>query len=320
MEPLSIGLLADYPDFRPRSPWVTGDLQTVRNAFRGPGPRLAVDEYITVDIGPAGNLQVGLTGTLDKKDMGVLLVHGMGGCEDSAYMHFMGRGLADAGYLVARTNLRATGPSRASSKGPYHAGLYQDVAAILAALAGRCDRWCVIGFSLGGHMALRLACQTPVSDHLAGIMSVCAPLDLVNTADRIMEKRNAVYHRQIVRTMRAYAADWMDNSVLSNVKTVRQFDSAVVATAFGFDDSDHYYRSESVKPHLDKLAVPALVLHAADDPWIPVSDYRREWRSAAPLDVVIADGGGHVGFHQAGSRQPYYVDLGRRFVKALDAA
>lgn len=320
MQHLSRGLLGAVPPFQPRAPWWTGDLQTLRNALLPVQHSPALDRVELIDIGPAGHLRLSVTEGSDPAKPGVLLIHGLGGCEDSAYLKFTGQVLARAGHCVARLNLRAAGPGLATSRGPYHAGLTEDLRAALRHLKAHAPRWVLMGFSLGGHMSLKLAAEPNVPDALAAVIAVSAPLDLANTADRVMAARNIVYHKRIVATMRRYAAAWLpadEQDRLKRIKTVRDFDTEIVASAFGFHDADDYYAQMSVKPHLDALSVPALILHAVDDPWIPFQDYHRPWGAQAPLDVLLTRRGGHVGFHGRASQDPYYARLAETFLARI---
>lgn len=326
MKRLARSLMGDLPPFRPAPPWLTGDLQTVRNSLR-PNPQpLPPDRTLTVSVGEAGAVRVSLNwppANSGRQALGVLLIHGITGCEDSAYILATARALVADGLVVARVNVRGSGPGLAVGTGPYHAGLTQDLRAVLAALAPVQDRWLTIGFSLGGHMALKLASEPERPESLAAVMSVCAPLDLAATADRMMAPRNALYHRKLVSAMKDQARTWLSaqrHDLLRTIRTVRDFDTAVVCPAFGFRDADDYYRRMSVAPGLSALSCPTFLVHAADDPWIPATGYRRDWQAPGPLDVLLVPGGGHVGFHDRSLAEPWYVLAARHYLDALQTA
>lgn len=319
-EPACTPPAAWLPPFREQAPWLGGDLQTLRNRLRRapPAPALAQRLRLPLSNG-AGALSAALSrpAAVPERDPVVLLVHGLGGCEDSAYMLIAARALLNEGYTVIRLNLRGAGPSARFSKAPYHAGLAGDLRDVLRCLdtilPGRPIM--AAGFSLGGHMLLRLACEDGRSVPLAGLMTVSAPLDLAAAQRCIARPRNRLYERYIVATMARDIGDCRDFP-----RRLREVDARVVAPAHGFAGAADYYRRASVLPHLAALACPALILHADNDPWIPSDAYRNAaWPPETPLTVALPRGGGHVGFHAAGLSAPWYVAALLAFIHRLGA-
>lgn len=323
------GWLEHLPAFTPRAPWFGGDLQTVRNRVIRVPRLVGPSKRATVPLRSreAGSLVLALNSPENGSGKGplVLLVHGLGGCEDSAYMRFAAQGLLDAGYDSIRLNLRGAGPSAKTSRGPYHAGLTDDLRDVLL--------WCgrefrgrpviAIGFSLGGHMLLRLAGEGGELDPLCGVMTVCAPVDLFAVQERIAAKRNRVYHAALVRWMKRDARTWLaPDSPLSRqlptLGSIRAFDSAIVAPAHGFSSVESYYHDASMQRVSDRITVPVLAIHSSDDPWIPLEGYRQtRWPDRAPVAVVVTCGGGHVGFHGKGAVLPWYVPAARHFIQSV---
>jgi len=310
--------LAGLPRFRPRFPWLTGDLQTLRNTVvhRGgsrpppiagpPGERLSFEM-------PDGSGDI-LVATLNHPGHPrsgrplVVLVHGLTGCEDSAYVRATASVLLAAGYPVLRLNLRGAGPSRGLCKHQYHAGRTEDLAAVLDRLwAGATpDGMAAIGFSLGGNMLLKLLGERGRRVPLRAAVSVSAPIDLKACQIRMMAPRNVVYHRYVLRRMVAEAtggaAAWtmQEKERARRIRSVYGFDDAFVAPKNGFGTADRYYARCSARQFLDAIEVPTLVVHARDDPWIPSGAYLSyRWERNARLVPLLPRGGGHVGFHAA---------------------
>lgn len=307
------------PAFASRFPWLTGDLQTLRNSlFRSAPIDSEAREIFEIPLSDrsAGRLRA----VFDHPAGGarrqiVLLVHGLGGCEDSVYLRLTAAALLADGHPVMRLNLRGAGPGAHTSRGPYHAGLSADLRDVLADLAARYSGRPVIavGFSLGGHMLLRLAAEGDVPGTLAGIVTICAPLDLAATQKRVAALRNRIYERYIVHCMirdaRASARlSETQAAALGTIRQVREFDRVVVAPAHGFAGVNEYYARAQAFPLLGGIALPALVLHARDDPWVPEESYRRApWPADGSVHVCLTEGGGHVGFHSRGRDWPWYV-------------
>ncbi|MBL8654484.1 MAG: hypothetical protein JNJ97_09795, partial [Alphaproteobacteria bacterium] len=79
-------------------------------------------------------------------------------------------------------------------------------------------------------------------------------------------------------------------------------------------DAADYYARCSAAGFLDAIAVPTLIVHALDDPWIPPDAYMaRDWTRNPRVTPMLASGGGHVGFHEAGHDLPLHDRAAVRF-------
>ena len=84
---------------------------------------------------------------------------------------------------------------------------------------------------------------------------------------------------------------------LPHVRTVRQFDEDFTAPHFAFDGADDYYFRASAMRVVDRIRVPALVITAEDDPFVPVEIFRDPRLLANPhIKLIVTRHGGHCGF------------------------
>ncbi len=68
--------------------------------------------------------------------------------------------------------------------------------------------------------------------------------------------------------------------------------------------------------YLDDVRVPTLVIHAADDPWIPFGPYASyKWSRNDHLVPALLPEGGHVGFHTANGATWHDSCLGAFFAE-----
>jgi predicted alpha/beta-fold hydrolase len=88
---------------------------------------------------------------------------------------------------------------------------------------------------------------------------------------------------------------------LKKIKTVREFDETYTAPYFGFRDAEDYYHRASAMRVIDRVSIPALVITAADDPFVPSQPFHDpKVTGNTHIDLRLCTHGGHCGF--VGSR------------------
>lgn len=84
---------------------------------------------------------------------------------------------------------------------------------------------------------------------------------------------------------------------LSRVRTVRQFDAVYTAPHFGFGTAEQYYHSAAAMRVIDRIQIPALIITAADDPFVPLDAFRDPALTGNPhISLIVTEHGGHCGF------------------------
>ncbi len=58
------------------------------------------------------------------------------------------------------------------------------------------------------------------------------------------------------------------------MRSIWEFDEFFTAPRNGFAGADDYYARNAARNFLGAIAVPTLVIHALDDPWVPSEPYR----------------------------------------------
>jgi uncharacterized protein len=325
----SLADLAIAP-FAPRAPWWGGDLQTMSNYLRR---RPALDAYaherLVLPLGDGSGDR--LSAVLNRPAAAgegrklVVLIHGLGGDENSPYIRRSAANLLGLGYAVLRLNLRGAGPSRALSRFQYHAGRTEDFALALEALppALKAQGIAAVGYSLGGNMLLKFLGERGGASPLRAAVSVSAPIDLEATSRRLLRWRNFAYQSYLMRNIRDEAVAPISDLTAAERRAVRRarsiwaFDEAFSAPRNGFADAHDYYERNSARHFLGGIAVPTLVIHALDDPWVPASAYvAHDWQGNRHLVPLIATGGGHVGFQGSDRRVPWSDLAIARFLEA----
>jgi hypothetical protein len=232
----------------------------------------------------------------------LVIIHGLGGCTESHTAVRTACAAAAAGLASLRVNLR--GSDRLGDDF-YHAALTSDLHAALAApeLAGY-ERLYLFGWSLGGHLALRLATET-ADPRLAAVAAVCAPLDLAASVDSIDRPALWAYRRSVLGGLKEiYAAGAarrpgaLPLRQAAAIRRLREWDDRIVAPRHGFAGAADYYARASVGPLLGRLRLPALFVAAEHDPMVPAATLRPALKRLSPgrLRACWLQEGGHCGF------------------------
>jgi predicted alpha/beta-fold hydrolase len=212
------------------------------------------------------------------------------------------------GMNVVRLNQRNCGDTEHLSAGLFHSGLTADAAHVVAELieVDGLNAIAVAGYSLGGNLALKLAAEygdTPPRE-LVAVAAVSPIIEIGECVAALEQPGNALYQwnfvKDLKRRMRRKNRFWpgrFDMTRLKQVRTVREFDAAYTAPYFGFASAEDYYHRASAMRIIERIRVPALVITAADDPFVPSNPFRDPRITGNPcLSVAICEHGGHCGF------------------------
>ena len=251
----------------------------------------------------------------------VVLVHGLEGSSESRYMRGIAAKAFHAGFNVIRLNQRTCGGTEHLSPTLYNSGLSSDYRAIVKELIHHdgLDRVWLVGYSMGGNLVLKAAGELGQTElALAGVAAVCPNINPTICAHALEEPRNWIYHRHFVTRLKArlrrkaslFPGKW-DLSMLGHITTISEFDDCYTARDGGYRDGADYYDRAGSRHVLDRIAVPALIITAQDDPFIPYTMFTDAKIQENPqITMVAPQYGGHCGFYQ-GRRQeedPYWAE------------
>lgn len=300
----------DIPEFCPRFPWWGGDLQTLRNTIHYTEPDFAPypATRLTFDL-PDGDRMLALLNrpASPTDNPAVMLIHGLTGCEDSRNIKRSAAFYLAHGFPVIRLNLRGAGPSAQTCRHHYHAGRSDDLGLVIDLLPPHIKSagLFLVGTSLGGNILLKFLAERGSDASILAAGAVSPPIDLKSAQQRIMAPRNALYHWHLLRHMKAGLTPREDGVDLNAIRTVYDFDDLVIAPVNGFAGADDYYRRCSAAVLLDDIAIPTLIVHPRNDPWIPTGPLTSAQRSPM-VNVILPASGGHIGFHGTGEDWPWH--------------
>jgi predicted alpha/beta-fold hydrolase len=242
---------------------------------------------------------------LGKARAQIVFLHGLEGSADAGYIASFAQAALLRGFGVHRMNLRTCGGTEELCETMYHSGLTSDTRFVLERLQDRGpDLRFLVGFSLGGNVALKLAGELGNTDLLAGVCAISTPIDLAACV-RAMDKRpNLLYARRFLDRLRGrvrkkskLAPNLYSAKGLKEVRTIWEFDDCFTAPLFGFGSAANYYATQSAIRYLDAIRIPTLTITAKDDPLVPFEIYSHPAFSSNPyITLAATDHGGHLGF------------------------
>jgi len=238
----------------------------------------------------------------------LIVVHGLEGSTESQYMTGVARDGLAAGMNVVLMNQRNCGDMDHCAPTLYNSSLSSDVAAVARNLIekDRITRFALAGFSMGGNLVLKCAGEWGSNGpaEFRGVAAVCPAMDLAVSADALHEPANRIYEWyflwQLFRRMRAKAKFFpndFDVKRLRGVSSLRLFDDRITAYYCGFSGADDYYARAAASNVVDRIAVPGLIIHAANDPFIRVQpDTMKKIAGNPNLSYIETADGGHCAF------------------------
>ena len=238
----------------------------------------------------------------------LIAVHGLEGSSESQYMTGMARNALAAGMNVVLMNQRNCGGMDHCAPTLYNSSLSADVAAVAGNVieTERISRFALAGFSMGGNLVLKCAGEwgNDAPREFRAVAAVCPAMDLAASADALHEPANRIYEwyflLRLFRRMRTKAKFFpkdFDVKRLRGVTSLRLFDDRVTAYYCGFTGADDYYARAAAANVVDRVAVPGLIIHAANDPFIRVQPETLKKIAANPnLTYVETADGGHCAF------------------------
>jgi predicted alpha/beta-fold hydrolase len=298
---------ATFPPFEPHPLLSNGHLQTIVARY-WPVPRIKLPStYHEVELGHGARLSVlqSIPDSWRPGDPAVVMVHGLAGCVRSPYLSRVGLRLYRMGLRVIRMNMRGAGSGYGISKNFYHGGRSEDPRAVVGWLAHLAPGSPIglVGFSLGANLVLKLAAEA-ADDPIEGFDCVVAanpPLDLQACCIHIRRPQGKIYDWNFIQLLKAeerklrVAFPELPPVDFSGVRNLFEFDNAYTAPRNGFRDADEYYARSSSAPLIPRIKAPGLVIHAADDPFIPVEPLLRV-EFPKQLALELNPHGGHLGY------------------------
>lgn len=303
-------------DFEPQALVRSAILQSIlatkgprRFLWRCKGSQMEnVAKYQIIDAGHGIRLTGWYSPITAKESKGiVVLIHGWEGHHNSGYLYSMACCLFEAGYSVFRLNLRDHGGSQCLNRELFHAARIDEVIEAVRVVHHYTIEapLFVVGFSLGGNFALRVAIHGPkvdVSPRLTiGISPAINPKMAVKAIDEGSPLIRDYFDHKWEKSLLVKKAAWphFDFSKYSASKSIDDKTKWMVENFTEWDSLDSYYAAYTLSEEsLKNAPSPVAIITAQDDPVIPFSDFNGLDESGSVKRLLKTQYGGHCGFLQ----------------------
>ena len=237
----------------------------------------------------------------------LVLFHGLEGSSASHYAQAFAHWVRGAGWGLALPHFRGCSGELNLAPRAYHSGDFEEIGWILARLRAAHGRpLLAAGVSLGGNALMRWAQEAgdSAAQTARAVAAISSPLDLAAGGAALSRGFNRqVYTRMFLHTMvrKALAKLAQHPGLFSRerllaARDLHAFDDVFTAPLHGFRDTDDYWARASARPHLARLRIPALLLNARNDPFVPADSLPRSTEAGAHITLWQPADGGHVGF------------------------
>ena len=242
----------------------------------------------------------------------VVLFHGLEGSSRSHYALALMTRLAALGWRGVVPHFRGCGGETNLMPRAYHSGDHAEIGAMLAAVRARVDPGTPVfafGVSMGGSALLNWVGRsgTAGANSISAAAAASVPLDLMASGIAIDQGLNRlIYVKMFLRSLipKALAMEQrfpglFEARRVARATTLWEFDDAFTAPVHGFAGTDDYWTRGSSKPWLRDAMLPALVLNARNDPFVPAASLPGAKEVSASVALLQPAGGGHAGFATA---------------------
>ena len=307
-----------------------GHLQTIfPNLFRKITDVAYTREQIVTPDEDFLNLDWAKTAQPEAKGL-VILSHGLEGNSQRQYVLGMVRALTSHGYDCLAWNYRSCGGEMNNQLRFYHSGATDDLEVIVQhALKKDYSTIHLMGFSLGGNLTLKYLGEkgANVDPEIKKAVVFSVPMDLLACSRAIEKPENWLYMKRFLGSLKPKIhakakvfPERINAGEYSKVKTFFDFDHIYTAALHGFDGAEDYYQQNSAKFFVQNITTPTLIVHALNDPIVPVESLPQNVIAKMPnVWLELTEAGGHCGFRDKNTKNGLYWSE-KRAVEFLTAA
>ncbi|NVK23012.1 MAG: hydrolase [Kangiellaceae bacterium] len=239
----------------------------------------------------------------------LILLHGLEGGIDSPYLRRMLFQIHQKRWRGLLVYWRSCSGEMNRTDKTYHSGRSDDLQQVIQHVVATKSPspLFVAGYSLGANVLLKWLGEQQQQAPITSACAVSTPFNLAICADSIDQGFSKIYKHYLLNSLKKRMLQKFPPERLLEllnmtprdvmlISNFREFDNRITARLNGFKNSEDYYRQASSIYYLDKITKPALIIHAADDPFMSAKIIPKEDELADNLELRVSEHGGHVGF------------------------
>lgn len=268
-------------------------------------PTISKVEVIELPDGDFLNLSWS-TGQLAADTPLVVILHGLSGGVNSAYVARFMRAFNARGWRAVLMHFRGSGEQVNRLPRAYHSGDTADLDFVMNRLQEQepATLKALVGVSLGGNVLLKWLGEQKEKATVQAAVAISVPFVLSQVANRMNQGFSKVYQRHLLQQLKQFYARKEIALInppevfkkIANCHCFWTFDHQVTAPLHGFSGAHSYYRQSSCRPFLRAITVPTLIIHAKDDPFMTPDVIPTEEELSDSVSLELSAKGGHVGF------------------------
>ena len=239
----------------------------------------------------------------------IIIFHGLEGSVHSSYAFRLMEALDKKGFNSVVMHFRGCFSELNRLPRAYHSGETGDGKAFIEHLVEKYPGHALaaVGFSLGGNMLMKMQGEFGDASPLFAAVSVSAPLRLEMTADHINSGASRFYQKILMDSLKKRLLEKFEQHDYEKIlglkkeavpgwKSFWEYDDLFTGPIHGFKNAEDYYTRSSAQQYLPHITIPTLIIHAEDDPFMPVTVLPDEGTLPTNVSLEVSEHGGHVGF------------------------
>lgn len=249
----------------------------------------------------------------------VILSHGLEGHSRRPYILGMAKAASLQQWDVLAWNYRGCSGEPNKQLYSYHSGKTEDLECVINhAIKKGYSEVALIGFSIGGNKTLLHIGREKqaLPEQLIAAVALSVPCDLHSSSKHLAQWTHKLYMKNFLKSFKQKFKQkailfptQIDLKGYNRIKTFKEFDDRFTAPMNGFQSAEDYWFQSSSIYHLEKIAIPTLILNALDDPFLPPECFPIEQaKKNSYLHLEMPRYGGHIGFMPELKDDLYYSE------------
>jgi uncharacterized protein len=259
----------------------------------------------------------------------VIISHGLEGSSERHYAKGMAKYFFERGWDAIAWNCRGCSGEMNRLPRFYHHGATEDLNAVVrhASRVKNYTSIVLVGISMGGSMSLKYLGEQvdKLSNLIKGAAVFSVPCHLGSSAKELDKLNKRFYLNRFLKKLGKKIKSKSEKfpEIISyrgfeKIKSFEEFDNRYTAPLHGFKDADDFYERASSLPHIGKIKVPALIVNALNDPFLPPLCFPYEIaKNHSFVFLETPSRGGHTGFSLYGKEENWMEQRAFEFLSRL---